>query len=223
MARLFDDAATEYLEVAKKVVATQPLTITGWVRSDDVAANQTVLCIALNTAGNKFQALCLRGQTAGDPVSMMSLTSGGPSVANSTAGFVANAWCHAAGVVYGAASRAAFINGGNKGTEGTDEDPGDVLNCTSIGRLCDSSPDYYMSGGLAEVCLYDVALTDLEIKMLYWGVPPWRIRRNRLKGFWLPIGIRDDRDYSGRGGNHMTAYNTPSWAADPPMLLRWRT
>jgi hypothetical protein len=61
----------------------------------------------------------------------------------------------------------------------------------------------------------------LEARLLWMGVPPWLIRRGALRGFWLPVHDRTDRDFSGRG-YHLSPSNSPTWAPGPPKLLRLR-
>ena len=217
MARLFDNALSQYLERDSAVVATQPLTMAAWFNSDDATITQAILSVVDKDDASKMHFLEIAGAVAGDPVRMASIVAGSPSYAASTTGYTANTWFHAAGVVSASNARAAYINGGSKGTDATEEDPLLVLDRTSIGRLGDSTPSQYFSGSIAEVAVWDIALTDNEIIVLSKGFSPLFVRPQNLVAYWPLIG-----NYSPEtdivGANNLTLTGTVVKANHPRII-----
>ncbi|OGU80429.1 MAG: hypothetical protein A2W11_00760 [Ignavibacteria bacterium RBG_16_35_7] len=216
MARLFDDLSSEYLEIDSSVITTQPLTMAAWVYSDSATLLQAILSVADKDSATKLHFLELAGTIAGDPVRMASITVGSPSYAATTTGYSVNTWHHAAGVVSASNARAAYIDGGSEGTDATEEDPGAVLDRTSIGRLGDSTPAQYFSGNIAEAAVWNIALTIGEIAILAKGFSPLFVRPQNLVAYW-PLINTNDIDIV--GGFNMTAFNTPSVATHPRIYL----
>jgi hypothetical protein len=173
--------------------------------------------IAYDGDGDNYTGLSLNtAASAADHVRAVSKDVGaGFQFAASTADWTVNAWHHIAGVWTATNSRAAFLNGGNKGTDIVDVTPVN-LNVTSIGRVGDSTPVDYMDGRIAEVGIWDVALTDAEIAILAAGFSPLFIRPQNLVAYW-PL-IRDE-DQDRVGGYGFTAYNTPTIGVHPPVIM----
>jgi len=214
MARLFDDAASEYLQHGSAVTGNFPLSFACWFNVDTNNAIQYMIYIADSSVTNQAFAL---GIDIGGKVITLSYAAG-TSAASSTIASTLNTWHHACGVIYSATLRAAYLDGGYRGTDVVNRAPAG-LDATSIARACDSSPGYHVSGALAEVTVWDTALRDADIvRMGRLGYPPWRVQPDHVVGFWLPFADRTDRDFSGRG-HHMTAYNTPTWRPDPPRII----
>ena len=151
------------------------------------------------------------------------------AAAETTTGYSVNTWHHAAGTFTSTTARAAFIDGGSKGTDTTSIVPANE-NRISIGRWGDSTPGNYMSGRICEVGLWDVVLTDDEISALARGVTPNRVRPANLKGYWPVWGLHSPEiDLSGNGNSlavtgavkadhaPVTLY-TPKWAASVPLV-----
>ncbi len=213
MARLFDDGSSEYLEVASALLSGAPLSMAGWFYSDDLTILQSILCIA-DASANTFIYLGLNGNQAGDPVEFQTREAGGSATARTTAGYSANTWHHAAGVTSASNSRSAWIDGGSIDTDGGDVTP-TGLDVSSIGRRADVSPGQHMSGRIAEVGLWNAALTVAEVGILAKGYSPLFVRPQSLVAYW-PL-IRDE-DQDRVGGYDLGAFNTPSIAAHPPII-----
>jgi len=215
MARLFNDASTEYLEVTSTPVTATPLTLACWFYSDTTAIIQTL--IAVHNHGLPIQSFTLdiRGDIGGDPIHAATTQSSADSHAATSSGYSANTWHHAAAVFTSPTSRAAFIDGGSKGTNTTSRTPSSIDHI-NIGAL-----DYSigqagaMSGRIAEAAIWNVALTDAEVASLAAGFTPPFIRPQSLVAYW-PL-VRDE-DQDNVGGYDLTPINTPSIAAHPPII-----
>lgn len=207
MARLFDDASNQYLGNSSAILTNEPLTIAGWVYCDDITVNsQVVFSIANNgTFGgwtvqmSKFGAVPIRAFKYDD--------SNNPGFADSVTGMSQDTWHHACGVFASDTSRAAFIDGGDKGTDSTNiADPS--ADRTGIACIYKASIAGYWSGRLAEVAVWNVALSDAEVALLARGTCPLFIQPENIVAYW-PLS-RTDNDLF--GGYNMTPSGSPTWA-----------
>ena len=230
MARLFDDASTEYMEKDAAPVTAYPLTMACWFYSDDAAADQGLMSIIDKDAPDQWlAALHARGGIAGDPV-RASVRAGTQVNVVTTTGYSVNTWHHACGVFASTTSRDVFIDGDSKGSNTTSSSPSGV-DRISVGRQGDSTPGNYMSGRIAEAAVWNVALNDFEIALLATpGITPNRIRPDNLRGYWPVWGLHSPEiDLSGQG-NSLTVNGatradhapvtlfTPKWAASAPLI-----
>ncbi len=202
MARLFDDAQNEYLEIDQAVVTGVPLTLACWFKSDSITLSQYLIYIADKDVATHAFALSASGAAGGDPI--RAVTYGGTlTSAASTAGYNANTWHHACGVFAATNSRAAYLDGGNKGTGNVDKIPAN-LDRTSIARAGDSTPGFYVSGYVTEAAIWNAVLTDEEVAILAKGFSPLLIHPQNLVAYW-PL-IRDE-DQDRVGGYDLTAFS----------------
>ncbi len=202
MARLFDDAAEEYLTVASAVVTAAPLTMACWFNTNDLAVNQHLVTITLATGWHFFSLMAGAGSLS-DHVAAYA-GDAGSSWAETTSAFSVNTWHHACAVFSAANARAAYLDGGGKGTDSTSITPAG-LDTTTIGVARLNSKGYaYTSGMVAGPAIWNVALTDAEVAMLALGVSPLLVRPANLVSHWdLIRGIQDRV-----GGYHLTASGT---------------
>lgn len=167
---LFDDGASEYLEINQAIVSNVPVTIAAWFNVDVATGWRTLVSIADTAVDDELLVLYLNN----DDVTMRS--SG--SQAKATAGFLTTGvWHHACGIAGADDSRDAFLNGGNKGSN-ANNDPVASLDTTAIGRWVQATPHSYLSGSIADVRIYNRALSDGEVYQLYAN--PWELYRPRI-------------------------------------------
>ena len=134
--------------------------------------------------------------------------------AATSSSFVAGSWQHAAGVWSATNARAAFLNGGGKGTETSTVNPAG-LNAIAIGRFPSLSPGGYWDGELAEMAMWNVALTDAEVLQLSKGFSPSFIRPSKLV-FYAPLIKNEDIDLRGR--LKFTMVGTPTVVRHPRII-----
>jgi len=177
-----------------------------------VTGGRTVLWVGEDVANN-YQSLWTTSSGA-----VAYSHDGTQGQAYSTTGMSLNKWHHACATFTSDTLRAAFVDGGGKGTNTTSVTPvPPTFEYTRIGAYKSPNTTENFAGAVCEVGLWDVVLSDYEIWRLAHGRFPWEIRPQNLVGYWLPVGANNDRDYSGRG-NHLTPYNTPTWTAAPRRL-----
>lgn len=216
MSRLFDDASNQFLEVDATDITAAPLTMACWFYSDDNALQQGLGFIGDKDVSNQYFALLLT--TTGKVAAATRQSSSTQAESTNGTAYTANAWHHACGVWSAANSRAAFLDGTDKGTEATSLTPTGA-DRISIAHLGDSSPSNPMSGRIAEFGIWTIALADADVALLAAGIPPTRVRPDALAHYWR-IGIASpEPDWRGGATYNLALASTPTIADHPPVAL----
>lgn len=210
MAYLFDDALDESLKVDQAPTSGYPLSMACWFNTDTSGVTQGLVFTGDKDIDNHWHVLFCGNTTVSAITRSDAVTSGR---ANATAVFSTNVWHHGAGVWTSATNRAVFYDGGNKGTNATNvsisgEDR------VAIGNFLDLNPSSPFSGLLAEVAMWDAALSDAEVAILAAGYSPLFVRPQNLV-FYAPI-VRDLLDRV--GGLTLSLVGAPSVAPQPPII-----
>ncbi len=214
MARYFDDTTSEYLEIDSSPVSAVPITIAAWAYSDNLSTVEDQIIAYVGDKDAADEMFLLRLDSTGiNDLWARHRNFGGTSTA--TAGtFIVNTWHHCVAVFASNTSRTAYFDG-TAGTENTDTRSAVSSDRVAIGRAGDTSPGDYFSGRIAEVGIWNAALTAAEITALSKGYSPQLIRPQSLV-FYAQL-IRDE-DYDKVGGLSLTPFNTPTIAPHPPMI-----
>jgi hypothetical protein len=212
MARSNTGSTSNYLEFAGAALTGAPCTLAAWVYPGNVTSEMHVIGLTTTGGDNGFLLLTIDGSQPGDPVAAYSGGSAYPQ-ALTTAGFVANTWQHVAAVFTSASSRAAFLDGGNKGTNGTTSNPIGTIARTTVGLYRGGSTGGPFDGRIAEVGVWDVALSDEEVASLAKGFSPRLVRPGSLVGYYPLIGrYSPELDFGNGGGRPLTITGTMAQA-----------
>jgi hypothetical protein len=214
MARLWVVANTEYFTSDTTPVTAAPFTVAAWFYPADATNYKTICYIGDKDVADHYFLLQLGGTGA---VKVRATARGNVSqTATSTANYSASVWQHAAAVFASATSRTAYLDG-VAGTENTVSQTPSGCDRIAIGGNRDSTPDDYFGGRIAELGIWNVALTAGEIQSLADGMSPLRVRRTSLVRYYpLPANTGDAFDYSGNAGT-LTDTNTVSVADHAPV------
>jgi len=214
MARQFN-GTTQRLEASFSIA--MPLTISAWFRSPNVSGNYNAVSVGVAGGSDRSRcALHIRGGS--DAVSARVTNSAGTEGQAISAGnYTANVWYHGCTVFTSATSRAAFINGGSKGTNTANIVLGTVTKVT-VGAAETTTGTYieYFPGNLANVGIWNVALTDGEVAELGTGVGCNTVRPDALLAWYKLIDADGDVDWWGQ--NNLTAANSPTYVQHPPPI-----
>lgn len=156
MSRLFDDAQSEYLKIDQVVLASMPCAYVCWFNADAFVLNH-VLMIQCDKDANVDTQIMYINKTNGTfqlRAYQESGVSGGSAL--SSLALSTSTWHHACAIFASATDRRILTDGANKGTNSTNIAPAN-LDRTAIGYWATSSPNYYMSGRIAEVAIYDLS------------------------------------------------------------------
>lgn len=216
MARSYDQASSEYHEVDATPVTAVPLTIAGWMYPADTTTFKTLVAIVDKDVPDRWFAVYL--DSTAHAVAAARGDAVNDALAVTTATHSASTWIHVAGVFDSNVSRSIFLNGANKVTNTNDRTPSG-LDRFSIGRHGDSTPGTYMNGRLAEVCVWNVALSDNEIALLARGINPLRIRAQSLLTYHPLFGNASPEPNLAVGGGtyNLAATGTIDAADHPPV------
>lgn len=201
MARLFDDALSENLIITPAISTSPPFTMACWFNSNDDNAAQYLMSSGDVANEVNYYFLSAEGAVGGNIY--VGIADGTASYAITTAGYSVNTWHHACGVFAADDDRAAFLDGGNKGTNSDSKTPTNLDNL-SIGALYKQTPYGFMSGLIAEAAMWNIALTDDEVLILSKGYSPLFVHPQNLIAYWPLIRGLNDKV----GGYNLTATGT---------------
>lgn len=206
------NGTSQYLNTASAPATAAPLTMAAWFYPNNATDNFALMSVTDNAeAGSNRFGITILGAVAGDPIQAFAQQGAANGTTNSTAGFTANAWNHACGVFTSSTSRTVYLNGGNSATNTTNSTPAGVNRVRIGARFLNGTPGVFFNGSVAEVGIWNAALTDAEIASLANGVACRLVRPQSLV-FYAPM-IRDLIDV--RGGLTITNNNTATVAVHP--------
>jgi hypothetical protein len=218
VARLFDDASSQFLEINSAVRTAMPMTFAGWFNTNDGSASQDIISICDSGAETNYYRLIIN--SSGVLSVKRNPDTGDQSIATSSANYSTNTWSHGAAVFSSATSNTVYLNGGNSATNTDNVTPtGANLNRTSIGRLGRLSATGFFSGMIAECGIWSVALTAADVASLAKGVSPLKIRPDALVAYW-PIMGRTSPEMDVMGGFSLSV--TGATTAEHPRIIRRR-
>jgi hypothetical protein len=188
MARVFAaDSSTHATYDGTPPVTAAPFTVSAWARCTDSGTGifRRVLSIGDKDVNNQKWDLIFT-EFFGRAVRWQAETSAGAAFAFRGSWSV-NAWHHVCGVEAASNSRHLYLDG-SIGTSDTTSRAPSGADRISVGKPAGSSPASveYFTGDIAEVGIWDVALTADEIASLARGVVPPLVRPASLV-FYAPI------------------------------------
>jgi hypothetical protein len=199
------NGTNQALEFAGTPVTAVPLTLACWFLYD--AGNLKRHLIALDESGaNGHVALyAANGSTLVIEAEALN-AAGSAGRADTSTTFSTGAWNHACAVFTSATSRAAFLNGGGKGTNATSISATPGLTRIGCRVIAGSNVGNFMDGKIAEAAVWNVALADDEVLMLARGFSPLLVRRKSLVAYWPILGrLSPEIDLVGNRGLTLTS------------------
>jgi hypothetical protein len=190
MAYQFASASSQYISSTHPVSAA-PFTISAWARIDNTSGNKTVVQIG-NTGSSQRFLLYFAGNT----LSFFVNQTGSFAQAQAASTASANIWYHCCAVEASSSDHRVYFNG----TVGTLPNPATQsptgINALNIGNDRNSNANAnLMTGQMADVAVWDVALTAAEIGSLADGMSADKIRPDNLV-YYAPL-VRELVEVSG--------------------------
>ena len=206
MAYDFVAASNQYLVVSSTPVTAAPMTIACWAIRD-LTGNRGLVILGNSSNANARMGIW---SSNGGLVQAFTFDTGNNGGTSSAGAATTGTLFHAAGVFASSASRTAYANG-VAGNANTSNITPTGLNRIGIGARVRSSVDSYHDGLIAEVGIWNAALTAAEIASLAKGVTCNKVRPQSLV-FYAPL-IRDLQDV--RGGLTITNTNSATVTSHP--------
>jgi hypothetical protein len=212
MAYDFVAASNQYLVTSSAPVTGTPLTMACWAVKDTGGPTaRCLLSLGNSTDGNvRFNILSNDSFLVLAAVTNSAGTGGSSQTGTPATGTS----FHAAGVFSSSVFRLAYANG-VAGTANTNNVTPTGIDRIGIGARVRSGIDLYHDGLIAEVGIWDAALTAAEIASLAAGVTCDKVRPQSLR-FYAPL-IRDLQDV--RDGLTITNTNSAT-VADHPRVYK---
>lgn len=213
MACEFTAASSQYFSTASTPITAVPCTIACSFRITNTA-NNTVLVSLQDADGQSRIQLSNNGSTSPKrAVQAIQFDSSGSfiHIAFNETSYNSNVWNHAAGVFESASSYVAYFNANAGIAAGSGSTTPTGIDQILIGARRTTSLGQYHDGQIAEVGIWNVALTASEIASLAKGMTCDKVRPQSLV-FYAPL-VRDLIDV--KGGLTITNNNTATVANHP--------
>jgi Concanavalin A-like lectin/glucanases superfamily len=203
MARDFPGTSGNYLSLGNVLNITGTLlTIHVWAQLDTAAARRAM--VDKRDVSGQYQLDLVGASTP--KLEMRVSDSGGDDTAQGATTVTTGVWHACAGRKNGtgAGSLQVFLDGVSDASVTSAKSIQSTTNPLCFGAQAGTSN--FFDGRLAEVAIWDVALSDAEIAALAKGMSPVFFRRDHLKGYW-PVGFlvqpgqTFDADFSGNVNN----------------------
>mgnify|MGYP002787994980 CR=1 FL=1 len=195
MSVLFDGTSNSKID-GKSPISNFPLTLSAWFYSTSLTADQCLVSVGNILETSRFCAIVLAGAVPADPFRAYRFGTTARTVSSATA-YPINQWGHAAGI-FDSSFHQGFLNGVPTPVN-TDAATASNWNNYKISELTRSTLGNNVVGKVAEVAIWNVMLTQQEIRSLSLGLCPLKIRPQSLVSY-VPL-LRDIADYERRDAN----------------------
>jgi len=212
MSRVFSSASEQSL-TSTPPVTTEAFTFGCWFRTSNLTDSQGLMGIASSGDASVYAVLAVLGGETGDPIGITARGTTSYTV-QSTSGISSNTWHHACGVFTSDTSRDVYLDGGSSANSSGSVTLANI-DRFSVGMLHRNAGIWWHDGDIAEVGVWNVALTSAEIGMLAQGYSPLLIRPESLV-FYTPLIRDNDEDLV--GGLSLTANGSPT-VSDHPRII----
>lgn len=190
MAFEFISASSSYIESTSTPVTGVPFTMACWF-NPSVASQGNVIMYMGNSASSHRFVLDISGTL----LRFLVASGGPPTIFNFTSGLAAETWYHFTAVCVSTTSRFIFLNGGEKITNTVSRNPIGLNNITLGAQITSNTRSAFFQGRIAEVGIWNAALTDDEVLSLSKGFAPYLVRPSSLK--FYNRCIQQSKDLSG--------------------------
>lgn len=198
-------------------VSGVPLTIACWMRTQSTLTTQVAVAIGRRTgttAANRFQIQFrsdgrIAGACNNGDASQSTLWSDA-----SGANYAANTWYHGCVVFESNTSRHVYRNGAAKASNTTSVNVGTIDTTTLGGRYDGAAIGLRLNGQLAEVGIWNAALTDGEVRQLGRGASPLMVRPEALVAYY-PLWGNGSTEEDWFGTNALTNTGTTKATTHP--------
>lgn len=203
MAYEFTAASSQYLNTASTPANAGPVTIACWVYPTTLAT-VSIMAIDQSNGSDRFALTLLAAGTARAQSQTVFV--------DSSTTYGTNAWNHVSGIFDDTTiKRSIWLNGGGNVTTTTTESTVNKNRIVIGARTASGSVGAYFGGRIAEVGIWNAALTQPEIASLAKGMTCDKVRPQSLV-FYAPL-VRDLQDV--KGGLAITNNNTATVANHP--------
>ena len=205
------NGTNQHLSTASAPSSGSPMTIACWFNASAVQS-AVLVSVGVSSGAHRNQLQAVNGTPGvSNYINAVAVGATATPISFGATGVNTNTWGHAAGVFTSATSRTGYTNGVASVANLTDCGTQNAASSIVVGARWSTTLGLHYSGLVAEVGVWNVALTADEIASLANGVACRLVRPQSLV-FYAPL-IRDLIDV--RGGLAITNNNTATVAAHP--------
>ena len=198
--------SSQYLTIETPVLTAVPITMAAWFKLATVAGYQEIMSLGGRNGTTQEWRLQIQ-DTSFDLITQDNTL----ITCSSTAVLETGVWYHGCGVWENNSSRTAYINGADKVNIGGVKTPSpDQIYRTRIGA--DQGAAAFLEGAIAEVSIWNAALSDEEVETLSLGFSPLLVRPQNLASY-VPLIRDNDEDLI--TGLSWTPVGSPTISAHP--------
>jgi len=198
-------ASSQYLSTASAPATTTPLTLACWFRPTNVADTRFVLSLGAATANDAHSIY-----HGSDNLFAVSTDTASNQSVISIAG-LSNTWIHACAVFSANNNRQIYANGAAGTANTTTRNPANIAAFRIGSVYFGGAIGFYANANIAEVGVWNAALTAAEVASLAKGMTPDKIRPQNLV-FYAPL-VRNL--INAKGGLTITNNNGATVATHP--------
>lgn len=214
-------SVTNYLKYSAALVTAVPFTISAWTKMIAVGSDGIIFDLHATgsaSARNTFK-LYARGSS-----SDFRVEAGNGSTNDSAGGpgtISAGNWYHTAGVFTNATTRRCYVDGVVGGAGSSTNLVPSGINEARIGVEGGSAPGKGLNGYVADVAVWDIALSATEIARLAAGANPMTIRPDALVAYWplMRASAQSEPNMAGKGSYRMANNGTVGTHPHPPKII----
>jgi hypothetical protein len=216
MARSFN-GTSDQIKTSKLTSSTNAnITVSAWVNPSSGTSQRPVFCNGGVNVNNGFGVYTCRSADAGSNFSVFAF---GVGVINSGVAISTNVWSQIAVATDGANNWSFYINGAFQSTVNRSS----IASTDTQSEIGGNAFSEFYVGLIADVAMWSVGLSALEINALAKGPRPGAIRPRTLIGWWAIDGLQSpEPDLSGNQNNG-TPFGTTAAFGPPfaPFTPRW--
>ncbi len=212
------DGTNDYVAINSVNVSGYPFTFSAWIKTGTIGSSDRVIVnIADNSSSRRYFGIFV-GEDEGGQVCIRG-RNGGHRTVHSTVTVDDNKWHHVVGVFASATDRTLYIDGISEATDSRNVNYSTSVNTTTIGRWGDSTPKSYFDGDIDEVQIWDIALSETQIremmcKKITSSNLPTGLNWSSLKGYWRldeTSGLTASDQSSSNSDGTLTNMDTSDW------------
>ena len=171
------NGTSQYLSTTNPVSAA-PFTIACWAWINNTTGTKALVSLNQNSGTNRFVL------SMANAILRFGDSGVGGAVTSGTQ--AANTWFHACGIEVSTTNRFCYRNGGNVGQNTSSRNPTSI-NALNIGTTINTgTPTQFLAGQIAEVGIWNAALTAEEVASLAQGMTCDKVRPQSLV-FYAPL------------------------------------
>ena len=227
MSRVFDGTNDNCNAVIGSMPTAVPVTLSAWVKMDSSWATGTHTIVKIGDFDNykdffRIQAFKNSGGTTRFEASSHH---GSEKRAQHGSSITASQWYHICGVFTSTTSRQIYVDGvaGTENTATSEPDAADFSHLSVGASKASGSNSNFLYGKVAEVAIWNVALSTTEIDKLKNGSCALFVKEENLKGYWpiqgLYSGVLDtSSEIDFIGGSDLAATSSTVDQSDNPVI-----